>query len=177
MVLPKGGEPQTLGAPCLRGRPASRWIRRTPSERRKAFVIGLDHPDLRSGGAKTFYGLVQRNDTQRRNRSMECKNYDLIEARSEVRIVARIESTIYMRLPSQKGRRPAKESSRRDNGIHHVDATGAIKGSPLTGDGVHSHNQHTLCRPSLGRELCRNCFPPTFYVLTCHFSRQRPHAS
>jgi hypothetical protein len=135
----------------------------------------MDYLDLRTTGTKAFNGLIERSYTQGRNRWAQRKNKHLVEAGSEIRVVARIKTAVNVVTTFEERRRPTPKSCGRHYRIHQLDSRASVEGAALACFGVDGDYHQSFFRPSLNRKLCGNGFPPVPAARTRDPQRQRSH--
>src|SRR6516225_4722276 len=133
----------------------------------------MDYLDLRTTGTKAFNGLIERSYTQGRNGWAQRKNKHLIEAGSEIRVVARIKPAVNVVTPFEERRRPTPKSCCRHYRIYQLEPRASVEGASLACFGVDGDHHQSLFGPSLSGKLCGNGFPPVPAARTCDPQRQR----
>jgi len=120
----------------------------------------MDYLDLCTTGTKAFNGLIERSYTQGRNGWAQRKNKHLIEAGSEIRVVARIKPAVNVVITFEERRRPTPKSCCRHYRIHQLDSCVSVEGASLACFGVDGDYHQSFFGPSLSGKLCGNGFPP-----------------
>jgi hypothetical protein len=97
----------------------------------------------------------------------------LIEAGSEIRVVARIKPAVNVVTPFEERRRPTPKSCCRHYRIYQLEPRASVEGASLACFGVDGDHHQSLFGPSLSGKLCGNGFPPVPAARTCDPQRQR----